>query len=119
MALQTFPVGDEFIPTVGVGYTKTFRSLTAGFGEGYEQISADGVNTVREKWPLRWRDTKTATLTTIKSFLDLRGVNEAFLWTPPTGTQIKVRMRVGYKENFDRTLNVATLTTTFEQVFDL
>ncbi len=119
MATQTFPVGDEFIPTVGVGYTKTFRHLSAGFGEGYEQISSDGLNSVRDKWPLSWKNTPLATITTIKNFLNLRGANEAFLWTPPTGTEIKVRMRGGYKETFSKTLNVSTLTTTFEQVFDL
>lgn len=119
MALTIFPTGDEYIPSVGLGYAKIFRHLKADFGEGYEQITADGANAVMEKWPILWRDIPTATATTIKDFLDLRGVSEAFYWTPPTGTQIKVRMRNSYKENFSKTLNVSTLSVTFEQVFDL
>lgn len=119
MALQTFPTGDTYSPTVGTGYTKSFRSLSAEFGEGYEQITADGVNTVKQKWPITWRNIPTTTATTIKDFLDLRGVNEAFLWTPPLGTEIKVRMREGYKENFPQSLNNSNISVTFEEVFDL
>jgi len=119
MALTTFPTGDLVIPTVGSGYDRSFRMLSAGFGEGFEQRSQDGINTVKETWRVSWRDIPTATAVTIKTFLNLRGTVEAFLWTPPAGTQLKVVMRKGYKETYNKTENVSTIATTFEQVFDV
>lgn len=117
--MEVFPTGDEYAPSVGASQTKTFRVLRSSFGNGYEQVAVDGINSQRQEWSIAWQNIDIdTTLSDIKTFLDARGANEAFYWTPPGGTQIAVRMVDGYTETYDVTLNVASLSTTFKEVYD-
>ena len=61
-----------------------FRVITAQFGDGYKQVSSDGINNLDESWsittPVSLREARD-----IKAFfLEHKGV-KSFLWTPPLG----------------------------------
>lgn len=66
--------------------TKTFRVLTAQFGDGYKQSTADGINNVSQSWPLSFTG-RASDITPIRDFLDARAGWQSFYWTPPLGTQ--------------------------------
>lgn len=117
--MEIFPTGDQYAPSVGASQKKSFRVLQSSFGNGYEQVTVDGINSQRQEWSISWSNIDIdTTLYTIKTFLDARGGNEAFYWTPPGGTQIAVRMADGYNENYNVTLNVGTLSSVFKEVYD-
>ena len=66
--------------------TVKFRTLSARFGDGYEQTAPDGINNKLESWPLTFEGT-SASITPIKTFLESKLGTRSFLWTPPLGTQ--------------------------------
>lgn len=74
----------------------SFRVLTARFGDGYEQVAQDGINSRAESWPLEFFGSE-AEITPIKEFLDRHGDWKGFLWTPPLGRQAVFRMDGGYQ----------------------
>ncbi|QQB32833.1 phage tail protein [Achromobacter deleyi] len=67
-----------------------FRVLRAQFGDGYEQVAQDGLNSRTESWPLSFFGSE-AEIRPIKDFLDRHGTWRAFLWTAPLGEQLSYR----------------------------
>lgn len=63
--------------------TKSDRTLIAGFGDGYEQATPDGLNTSLEKWDLSFADYPESQIDQITTFLDSMQSIYYFLWTPP------------------------------------
>lgn len=94
--------------------TSAFRVLTAQFGDGYEQTAADGINNKTESWPLSFTGRATV-ITPIEAFLDARGGWQAFLWTPPLGTQ--GYYKCASYESKQMGNDVWQLTATFKQSF--
>lgn len=66
--------------------TTKLRTLSAKFGDGYEQKAADGINNKSDSWPLSFTG-NSAKITAIKAFLDARCGYQSFFWTPPLGAQ--------------------------------
>lgn len=66
--------------------TKTFRVLTAQFGDGYKQTAANGINNASQSWPLTFTG-RSADLAPIQAFLDARAGWQSFYWTPPLSAQ--------------------------------
>lgn len=111
MALQTFTWGCLSGPTG----TKTYRVLTAQFGDGYKQVAADGINNVSQTWPLSFKSKTLQDIVDIRNFLDEKQGFKAFYWTPPLGVQgvyrcpsIGIMAEVG---------DDYTITATFEESF--
>ena len=50
-----------------------FKTLVAQFGNGYEQRSADGINSKRVEWNFIWENFNTAEFTTLTTMLDSIG----------------------------------------------
>lgn len=66
------------------------RSLSAKFGDGYEQVAGDGIHTKTQTWPLQFRG-RASYITPIRTFLDDHA-HTAFQWTiDPTGEILVVR----------------------------
>ena len=64
--------------------TVKFRTVVAQFGDGYRQISADGINTKDETYSITINgDLKTAK--EIMAFFDEHNGITSFLWRPPLG----------------------------------
>jgi len=93
----------------------TFQTLTAAFGEGYEQAAGDGLNNIRQSWPLTFFG-EWDKIDAIRKFLDARGGYEAFLWTPPGETE-PIAVRVTSYTRPHRGANAWVLNATFIQKF--
>ena len=78
MALKTF----GWSPLNGPTGDLSRRTRTAQFGDGYEQVTGDGMNSERQSWPLTftdpWEDVKP-----IIDFLREHGETRAFKWVNP------------------------------------
>lgn len=88
----------------------------AQFGSGYSQRTTFGINQNPKSWNLTWQVSETDA-DTIETFLDARAGVESFDWTP-------IDEATSYKwicREWEKTipyLNRATITATFEQVFE-
>lgn len=82
MTTLTFTWSPRLEPTG----TITYRTLSAKFGDGYEQRAADGINNKSQMWPLSFVG-DAAYVTPARDFLDARVGYQSFYWTPPLGVQ--------------------------------
>jgi phage-related protein len=110
MATQTF----TWIPLIGPTGSAKLRTRKAQYGEGYRQVLRDGPNNKVQSWPFTFRG-KGADMQAIVDFLDARGGDESFYFTPPLGVQ-------GYFKCEEYTMvpegnGVFTVSATFEQDF--
>jgi phage-related protein len=101
-------------PIVEPTGTGTLKVKKSQFGDGYQQVAADGINNQSESWPLTFRGSEAA-IRPIKDFLVARGGAQSFYWTPPLGDQA-----LWICETYSLTPlggGMYTLTATFEQFF--
>lgn len=101
------------------------RSLKAQYGDGYRQVSRDGINTRGDTWNLAARgvwgsDTPTCADTgqdveAIAAFIDEHAGVESFVWTAPDGTTANWDCD-GYSIAKDGG-KLATLTFTFVRTY--
>jgi phage-related protein len=71
-----------------------FNVIDTQFGEGYIQTFVEGMNTIKDVWPVTWVGTDTE-INPIKTFFEAHpGVS--FNWTPPGKPQNKYRVK-GYQ----------------------
>lgn len=64
--------------------TIKYRTTVAQFGDGYKQVSSDGINTKDESYSITVNaDLKTAK--EIMKFFDQHNGTRAFMWRPPLG----------------------------------
>lgn len=80
MAIETF----DWVPDDEATADGSFRTRKAQFGDGYAQVSGDGLNGEEESWPLSFGGLAEE-IAPILSFVRRHGGHKAFLWTPPTG----------------------------------
>ncbi|AUV95424.1 phage tail protein [Klebsiella michiganensis] len=78
MAIEIF----TWSPRVNPTQTVNFRTRKAQFGDGYAQVSGDGLNTRSQEWELNFVGTEDY-IRPIKQFLDRHGGTKSFQWTPP------------------------------------
>lgn len=112
MPVPTF----SFVPDVSTSGRAAPSVLKARFGDGYEQRTADGLNSNMSIWELRWQNVPTTTLQAIYDFLKARKGVEKFLWTPPTPESGSAKTYVC--DTYDWVHNgglVMGLTATFEE----
>lgn len=99
----------------GMEGTFNHRVRTAQFGDGYKQVSGDGLNPETQSWPItvsgRNEDIMPALL-----FLRCH-VTTAFLWTPPFGELSLWRVVPDSIRATPLSRNAGTITATFEQAY--
>lgn len=78
MALQTF----SWCPRLNATSDTKFRTRTVQFGDGYTQVSGDGLNPRSQEWTLSFTGSEDY-IKAIKDFLDAHGGTRAFQWQPP------------------------------------
>ena len=78
MAIEIF----TWSPRVNPTQTVNFRTRKAQFGDGYVQVSGDGLNTRSQEWELSFVGTEDY-IRPIKQFLDRNGCTKSFQCTPP------------------------------------
>jgi phage-related protein len=80
----------QFLPLIeGLSETRGQRSLKTQFGDGYSQRSPDGLNTLIERHTLSIFTNNQTETDTLQSFLDVQGMVDAIVWTPPGSTTSK------------------------------
>jgi len=112
--MATFPA---ITPTYGAQKNSRPNVRTVQFGDGYQQRLTYGLNQNPKSWSLTWEVSETDA-DTIETFLNNRAAdNASFDWTPlDEATSYKWicpewNKSVPYK-------NRATITATFQQVFE-
>lgn len=78
MATEEF----TWCPRINAEQEVTFRTRSAQFGDGYKQVSGDGINTRSQKWTLEFTGDKEY-IAAIKAFLDRHQGTRSFSWRPP------------------------------------
>ena len=109
---------DNYTPSVGMDNKRSFKVLRSGFGNGYEQVAVDGLNSASDTYTVSWMDIPIVDALAIKAYFNARGGNEAFLWAPPDEAQAQFKLPDGYSYRRNKTLNVATITAVFKSSFD-
>lgn len=91
MALETFTWSPLNGPTADIQN----RNRSAQYGDGYEQVVGDGINSESQSWPLTFTGLKTEIMP-ILAFVRAHAERRSFKWTNPLGelglyraTQIK------------------------------
>lgn len=95
--------------------TFVHRVREAQFGDGYKQVSGDGLNPETQSWPVSFTGTE-ADIRPILAFMRRHTVN-AFIWTPPWGEAGLYRVA---KESINAMPiggRAMTITATFEQSY--
>lgn len=108
MTIQTF----TYPARVNASGDTQFKVRKIQFGDGYTQVSGDGINNVSQSWNLSFLGDNTYILEIIQFLSTHQGV-KSFQWTPPLGKMGLYRCD-SYKHaalGGDR----YSLTATFEQ----
>ena len=115
--MQTFAPPVD--PSPDIGHEIEPRVLVATFGDGYTQRSADGINTLQQRYgSLRWDNVSLAEADAITDFFVARGGVEAFFWTPPD-TGVTAKYRATKWGRMRRTVASYVVTASLVQEFDL
>lgn len=110
--MQTF----VWIPSYNSALNVKPNVVVTAFGDGYEARTPIGINNKPRKWQLTFTNRANATADAIETFLNDRGASEAFAWTPPRGS---AGVWVCREWNLQPSgPNTATVTATFDEVFD-
>lgn len=111
--MATFP---SITPTYGALKRSQPSVRTAQFGSGYSQRTTFGLNQNPKVWSLSWEVSETEA-DTIEDFLDARGGVENFEWSPLDEAATYKWVCREWEKSIPY-LNRATITATFEQVFE-
>lgn len=89
MTTSVFPI--TYGPNWGIGKSVQTKALRTDFGDGYGQRTVDGINAVRETWPLVWDNLTWAEADAADLFLRnaMNGGFLAFYWLPPGASSYK------------------------------
>lgn len=78
MAIEEF----TWCPRINAAGEMKFNTRKVQFGDGYTQVSSNGLNTRSQSWDLTFTGGE-AYISEIKDFLDKHGGVHAFQWKPP------------------------------------
>jgi len=108
-----------WIPNTGTAAHRTYRVLEVQFGDGYKQVSADGINPQNEEWSLQFDPIPSATYGAILAFLDSKGGFQSFTWTPlsTAGDNAEIRVRCKDVQKDLEAGDYRKLTLIFERVY--
>lgn len=111
MAIETF----TWSPDGEVEGEIDQRVRSSQFGDGYEQISPDGLNAESGSWPVTFGGTEDE-VQPIKDFLQRHKGSKAFLWTPPLG-ELGLYITTGGYRIGAKGAGIYTVTTTFKTAY--
>ena len=111
--MATFP---SISPTYGVQKRSAPRVRAIQFGSGYQQRAQFGIQQNPKTFDLKFEVSETDA-DTIEAFLDARGAVENFDFTPPGESSSSKFICREWSKSIPY-LNRATITATFEQVFE-
>ncbi len=104
-------------PNRGSSRNVKSRFLRADLGDGYDQRSGDGIQTVKEEWNVEFVALdQTSANTLVAFFANLEGYQK-FEWTPFRQSVAKKFICVEWSESF-MGRSLTTVSASFTQVFD-
>lgn len=108
------------LPNCSYGSSRSLshRVLSAEFGDGYSQRTADGLNTAVESWDVTWNNLTLANGRLLTKYLSTRRGYRSFKWTPPNEARYKVWICESFSDQ-PVTYNVRTISAKFKRVYDL
>ncbi len=89
-----------------------FRQRKVRFGDGYSQVTTDGLNPIQRSWPLTFTGTGSV-ISAIAAFLEDHAA-EPFEWKPPLRASVSLFLANGYSLR-DLGGDVWSLSATFEE----
>ncbi|EOZ6412480.1 phage tail protein [Cronobacter turicensis] len=113
MAIETFSWPTQIQAGMQGEYTTTVRR--AKFGDGYEQVAADGINPEFQSWPVEMSGTNGEMLAVL-AFVR-RHVAKSFIWTAPNGETSLWRVDPKSIRSAPLSRNVMTINATFKQAY--
>ena len=116
MAVPTFPdikIGIDSRPT------RKQNVSEIGFGDGYDQIVEEGINSVRKEWSVVFDKISRATFDTIDAFLADKVTNPFYWQSPLDAAPLLWKMVNGSFQPQWVSGNTITLNVQFRQSFDL
>lgn len=111
MALNTFSPPRQ--PT-SQGVQRQIRVLSNPFGDGYEQVSPDGLNPEYRTLSLRWENLRPAQATAISNFFSTQK-SQPFLWQSPYDSATTKWRCTQWTE--DQRTTVVNISAEFKEVF--
>ncbi|KAA0573367.1 phage tail protein [Azospirillum sp. Sh1] len=115
MTVPTFV--PPYPPVLGSEIEPEFKVLEAGFGDGYTQRAADGLNNIRDQLTVTWERLTSTELSVIEDFIRARRGTESFWWQPP-GDHYPRRWICRKLKRTRASNNGINLNATFIEVFD-
>lgn len=106
-----------YIPSYSAMVKQEPRVVSMKFGDGYEQRIQFGINQNPRKWDLSFNGKTQSEATAIDTFLKTANGVSFFYWAPPIGSIGKFICRSWNISLEDA--DIYTISTTFEEVFDL
>lgn len=106
------------VPSYGSQTDTAATVLEAGFGDGYTQRMAEGINSVRDTWTLVWDNLSNEIINEIRDFLRAQKGVTAFNWTPPLETTSRKWTCKSWGVS-PTGYNSSTLRAVFREEFDL
>lgn len=113
MTIETFMWPTQVAGQPATEYNETIRKVQ--FGDGYSQVSEDGINSERIKFPYSYRG-PLATAISIRDFCR-RHRTKSFIWTPPHEEKGLYLVAADSIRLIPNGKTQATITATFEQTF--
>ena len=104
-------------PSYGTRKTVQPRVTATKFGDGYEQRTANGINTMPRKYDLIFENKPNDVADALEAFLTARGGLESFDWMPPRETQHGRFVCRGWDVT-PTSPRTRSITCSFEEVFE-
>ena len=110
--MATFP---SITPSYGTRKTSSPKVRQVQFGDGYSMRTVFGLNQNLKVYNPSWKNISETDADTISDFLDARGGQESFDWTPPEESSSSKFICQEWSKTIPY-LNRATIQATFEEV---
>ena len=118
---QSFPLKNKV--SVGVNRQVAFKTLSAQFGDGYEQRAPNGINNRVETISIKWEALTKADFTTVVTALDAVGGWDYLTFTPHgESTEKRYKLKDGaystsYSTSGDSNILLYSVECVLVQVF--
>ena len=104
-------------PLRGSSRSVTPRFLRADLGDGYDQRSGDGIQTIKEEWSVIFAPMDQTSANTLVAFFEGLEGYQKFEWIPFRQTTEKKFICTNFTENYAGD-SLTQVQATFRQVFD-
>lgn len=96
---------------------REYRTLTAQFGDGYQQDAPDGINFIVDTWSMRIENLTDTDANTLRTFLDSVGSYTSWNWQAPNDSVTKTWKvtKDGWSESINSG-NISSFSFTIKQV---